>query len=126
MTDTSFILNSWDRQINVFHHNLLILRIRPTKNAVHDLRVAIKKIRSFLRLTKEITGTPISKEFDKIDLLFKTTGRQRDFEMSTSLLSRYSRRKKISDSHFKKILQVDCRLTRKWSKQVAQNFDEKC
>ena len=52
MTDKAFILKSWDEQINVFHHNLLILRIRPTKNAVHDLRVAIKKIRSYLRLNK--------------------------------------------------------------------------
>lgn len=126
MTDKAFILKSWDEQINVFHHNLLILRIRPTKNAVHDLRVAIKKIRSYLRLNKEITYSPINKEFDNIDLLFKTTGRQRDFEMSASLLSRYSRREKISAGHFRKILQVDCRLTRKWSKQEAQHFDEKC
>ena len=124
MTDKAFILKSWDEQINVFHHNLLILRIRPTKNAVHDLRVAIKKIRSYLRLNKEITYSPINKEFDNIDLLFKTTGRQRDFEMSASLLSRYSRREKISAGHFRKVLQVDCRLTRKWTKQEAQNFNE--
>jgi CHAD domain-containing protein len=126
MTNKAFILKSWDEQINVFHHNLLKLKIRPGKNAVHDLRVAIKKIRSYLRLNKEITGTMISKEFGHLDLLFKTTGRQRDFEMSASLLSRYSRREKISATHFKKILQVDCRITRKWTKQEAQKFEKKC
>lgn len=126
MTDKAFILKSWDEQINIFRQNLLILRIRPTKNAVHDLRVAIKKIRSYLRLNKEITGSTASKEFDSIDLLFKTTGRQRDFEMSASLLTKYIRKEKIGAAHFKKILQLDCRLTRKWSKQAAQHFDEKC
>ncbi len=126
MVARNFILKSWDEQINAFYHNLLILRIRPTKNAVHDLRVAIKKIRSYLRLNKEIIHSPINKEFDNIDLLFKTTGRQRDFEMSAALLSRYSHREKIDAGHFKKILQVDCRLTRKWTKQQAQGFEEKC
>jgi CHAD domain-containing protein len=124
MIHRAFILKSWDEQIHTFKHNLWILRIRPTKKAVHEIRVAIKEIRSFLRLKKAVTGIPVSKEFDIIDLLFKTTGRQRDFEMSTSLLSRYIQRENINAVHFKKILQVDCRITRRWTKEASLNFDE--
>src|SRR5574338_516151 len=116
MAEENSILKCWDEQLQLFNHNLRILRIRPAKKAVHDLRVAIKKIRSYLRLNKEITGSPVSKEFDSIDLLFKTAGRQRDFEMSVSLLSKYNRKEQISAGHFEKILQVDCRLTRNWTK----------
>ncbi len=126
MAEELFILKNWQEQIIVFNHNLHILRIRPTKKAVHDLRVSIKKLRSYLRLSKEIKGIPISKEFENIDILFKTTGRQRDFEMSASLLSRYRRKENIILIHFRKILQLNCRLTRKWSKQAAQNFNEDC
>ena len=40
----NFILLYWREEIKVFNKNFKILKYGPDKNAVHDLRVAIKKI----------------------------------------------------------------------------------
>ena len=124
MSEDLFILKSWDEQIIVFNNNLQTIRHRPAKKSVHDIRVAVKKIRSYLKLRQEFLGENWNEQFSNMKILFQTLGRQRDIEMSLSLLAKYQRKETVLLVHFKKFLQMNCRLTRKWSRQAAANFKD--
>ena len=122
MAEDLFISKNWDEQIVTFNDNLQIIRHKPTKRSVHDIRVSIKKLRGYLRLRQELTSEKWTDEFDPIKILFQTLAKERDFEMALSLLYRYQRREKTSLLHFKKFLQTSGRLTRRWSRQMALDF----
>lgn len=124
MGEDLFILKSWDEQVLVFTNNLQIIRNRPTKKAVHDIRVSVKKIRAYLRLRQEITGEKWNEQFAGTKILFQTLGKQRDLEMTLALLSKYHRKENTSLIHFKKFLQLNCRLARQWSKRATAEYKE--
>lgn len=107
----------------IFANNLAIIRKKPTKDAVHDLRVSVKKIRSYLRLQQKITGEGWIEQFAPIKLLFSTLGKLRDFEMSLLLLKKYQRKEEVSLPDFKQYLQVNRSLTRQWTKEAVKNFN---
>jgi len=56
MEGSNLILKNWLQQEKIFIDNLMLSRKRPTKISVHDLRVAVKKMRSYLRLKQQFTG----------------------------------------------------------------------
>lgn len=123
IADDLFITKCWDEQVLAFEKNLQVILQWPTRRSVHDIRVAVKKLRSYLKLRGELTGEKWNEEFSAIKILFKTLGRQRDIEMSLSVLSAYHRREKTFLQHFKKFLQTNGRLSRRWSRQAASDLD---
>ena len=123
MAEDLFILKSWNEQIDIFNDNLQVIRHKPTKKSVHDIRVSVKKLRSYLRLRDELTSEKWTDEFNSIKIFFQTLAKERDFEMAVSLLYSYQRREKETLQHFKKFLQTSGRLTRRWSRQAALDFN---
>ena len=85
MAGNKLILKNWLLQEKNFNDNLILSRKRPTKISVHDIRVAVKKMRSYLRLKEELTGDEWKESFLKISALFKSFGRLRDYDMSLFL-----------------------------------------
>ena len=67
MDEENLILKNGREQERVFIDNLLTCRKRPTKDSVHDLRVAVKRIRSYLRLKKQISGDDWKESLSKKD-----------------------------------------------------------
>ena len=124
MEGSNLILKNWLQQGNIFNDNLIRCRKRPTKIAVHDLRVAVKKMRSYLRLKEQINGDEWKEAFSKISALFKSFGRLRDYDMSLTLIRKSERKEFLSFIFFKEYLSVNRSLTRKWAKQNAVNFDK--
>jgi CHAD domain-containing protein len=124
MTGNNLILKNWQQQEKVFNENLILSRKRPTKLFVHDLRVAVKKMRSYLRLKEELTGVEWKGSFLKISALFKSFGRLRDYDMSLTLIRKLERKGSMSFIFFKEYLSVNRSLTRKWAKQDALKFNE--
>lgn len=124
MTTDNFIWQNWQLQQKVFTDNLIIIRRRPTKDAVHDLRVAVKRMRSYLRLKQKITGENWKEQFAGITLLFKSLGRLRDFDMSITLLRRYQDKEKPRLLLFQNYLNTNRNLTRRWAKEAAIKFEE--
>lgn len=122
MIAENFIWKSWNEQVLIFIQNLQSIRIKPTRKAVHDLRVAVKKIRSYLRLRNLITGEAWKKEFSPVKTIFSISGKQRDFEMSLSLLSKYQRTEKLMLPLFKKFLQINKSFTHQWTKKAMLDF----
>ena len=119
----NIILKNWLEQKEKFTENLYISRKRPTKDSVHDLRVAVKKMRSYLRLKEHLAGEKWKESFIKIITLFKSFGRLRDHDMSLILLRLNERKQHLSFPFFKEYLSVNRSLSRKWAKQAAINFN---
>jgi CHAD domain-containing protein len=124
MEGSNIILKNWLQQENVFNDNLILSRKRPTKITVHDLRVAVKKMRSYLRLKQQITSEGWKGSFSKISALFKSFGRLRDYDMSLTLIRKLERKEFLSFIFFKEYLSVNRSLSRKWAKQDAFKFNE--
>jgi CHAD domain-containing protein len=124
MNGENLILKNWLEQKKVFVDNLIISRKRPTKDSVHDLRVAVKKMRSYLRLNEEFTKEEWRSSFLETRDLFKCFGRLRDFDMSLELCRKQERKWQISLPAFKEYLCVNRSLTRRWAKQAAIRFNE--
>ena len=123
MTEDNLILQNWRQQKKNFIDNLIICRKRPTKVSVHELRVAVKKIRSYLRLKKEISGEDWKELLSTILALFKSFGKQSDFDMSIMLTRQYERKEQLSVDNFRKWLNVNRALTRQWVRQDAIKFN---
>src|SRR6187397_2076560 len=124
MEGSNLILKNWLQQEKIFIDNLILSRKRPTKISVHDLRVSIKKMRSYLRLKEEFTKDKWKESFSKISALFKSFGRLRDYDMSLTLIRKLERKELLSFILFKEYLSVNRSLTRKWAKQDALKFNE--
>ena len=124
MAGNNLILKNWHLQEKVFNENLILSRKRPTKISVHDLRVAVKRMRSYLRLKQQFTGEEWKKPFSKKSALFKSFGRLRDYDMSLALIRKLERKELMSFIFFKEYLSVNRSLARKWAKQDALKFNE--
>ena len=87
MPEENPILLYWRSELQVFNENLLSLREQINEKAIHDLRVAIKKLRSSVKIYSELTKKKNKKELPAdINALFSILGKQRDIEMSKNLL----------------------------------------
>ena len=124
MAGNNLILTNWLLQQHNFNENLILSRKRPTKISVHDIRVVVKKLRSYLRLKEELAGDKWKASFLKISALFKSFGRLRDYDMSLILLRNLERKQFLSFIFFKEYLSVNRSLTRKWAKQDAVKFND--
>jgi CHAD domain-containing protein len=87
MPDENPILIYWRSELEVFNKNLLSLREQMQEEAVHDLRVAIKKLRSCFKIYSELLERKHKNGLPRdVDSLFSILGKQRDIEMSKKLL----------------------------------------
>lgn len=119
----NLLILGWDEQARIFKENLEVIRLRPTKKAIHDIRVAVKKLRSYLRLNRELTGVQSVEEFKVVKVFFKRIGKLRDFENTYLIKQQLLRDEKFSLPHFKKYLQSGIRLEKQWARQSALDFN---
>jgi CHAD domain-containing protein len=120
----NFIVRYWDAQHHILINNLILVRQKPSKKVIHDLRVAVKKIRSVLRLTEHIAGLPWKDSFRNTKILFNTLGRYRDIEMCLSLFLKYNLLKELAPAAFKKYLKATLSLCRGRIKKAVADYDE--
>ena len=123
MADDNLILKNWREQELVFIENLNICRKRPTIDAIHDIRVAIKKMRSYLRLKDLFNEATWKDEFSNIAVLFKSTGRLRDLDKSLQVIRQYEQKGSVTYPFLKQYLNKTRGLVRNWIKKEAQEFD---
>ena len=87
MPDENPILKYWRSELEVFNKNLLLLHQQINEEAIHDLRVAIKKLRSCFKIYSDLIEKKQKKELPAgFDSLFSILGKQRDIEMNKKLL----------------------------------------
>ncbi len=112
MSNYNFLLQHWEEQSGVYLDNLGIIRMRPTKKAVHDIRVAVKKLKSCLRLAHKVSGEKEEKKPGSIQRFFRITGRYRDVDISLSLLKKIGKAENISLPPLNRYLATMQRATR--------------
>ena len=125
MEQMNLLLKNWLLQKKIFIENLVISRKRPTKDSVHDLRVAIKKMRSYLRLKKKLTGDEWKELYSTTSVLFKSFGVVADLDVSLAILRQQEHKKLLLFPFFKQYLFLNRSLSRKRARQDAINFNEK-
>src|SRR6476660_910477 len=86
MPDENPILIYWRSELQVFNKNLLSLQQQINEEATHDLRVAIKKLRSCFKIYSDLIEKKHKELPADFDSLFSILGKQRDIEMNKKLL----------------------------------------
>lgn len=83
----NIVFPCWRKEQEVFNNNLAVLKQKPETNAVHDIRVAVKKLRALLRLYVLLTEEQLWKyPLKETENLFTILGKQRDIEICMELL----------------------------------------
>lgn len=126
MPPSIFILQEWKKQQQVFLKNLEILRLHNQTAATHDLRVAVKKLRSYLKLLSILSPKNDYKaKFEKTEYLFSILGKLRDIEIGLSLLEAFEKENKIVYTAFKNQLQFARQQALARVKTAVKNDDTK-
>ncbi len=123
-SEKNFLLKHWEEQTEVFLKNLASVRLKPGKRNIHDLRVAIKKMKSTLRLANLFIHDDKKPDFNSIRLLFRLTGKYRDVEMSIFLLKKIAGKEKLELPSLIRNLRAMLIVTRNTAKQEAQKDQE--
>ena len=88
------ILRHWQKETSVLHDNSMRLRDQMDVDAIHDLRVAIKKIRSYRKLHAALLDKKEPRKAQTIRELFSVLGRHRNIDIAKTLLMSFSDKKK--------------------------------
>ena len=120
MPGHNFILIAWEREVKVFFSNLSLIRQQPGKIAVHDLRVSVKRLRSYLALNQEICGLDFRENFKGLKNFFAVAGKYRDTQMALSLAKKYKRPPHHS---FAQYLENFHPIAEQWTRESANAFD---
>lgn len=113
MSAPNYLLQYWEDQTVVFLTNLEFIRRKPSKKAVHDIRVAVKKLKSCLLLVSGERDQGNGLQFDSIQQFFRVTGKYRDIDMSLSQLRKLGKEEKIDIPSLRKYLAVMLGVTRR-------------
>jgi CHAD domain-containing protein len=82
------IFRHWQAELNVSHKNISILQAALNAKAIHDLRVAIKKLRCYFKFYLLLfERKEAEKLFSDTNRLFSILGKHRNIEVSRKLLS---------------------------------------
>ncbi|MGZ8550376.1 MAG: CHAD domain-containing protein [Chitinophagaceae bacterium] len=123
---TLFILLHWKKQQKLFFGNLNKLRSDLDANAIHDLRVAFKKIRSYQKLVAIISGQDNDKLlFEKTEQLFSVLGKHRDIEAGLLLLQALEKEYKTDFIELKEHLKAVSQQTARWVQDALKDYDAK-
>jgi len=100
------IIRHWENELLVFQKNLQALKRKPDQDAMHQFRVAIKKLRSYLKLYSHIVEkNDKDKLMAQTNTVFSIIGKYRDLQMNLELLADFEQKNKTSyeplSSHFK-------------------------
>lgn len=87
-----------ETQLQLFKGHFLITQASMDEEAIHQMRVAIKRIRTIQKLKKHINFPTIIDEdqYKTIKTIFGDSGRLRDLQIQQALLNNYSKSLKIS------------------------------
>ncbi len=126
MPATFFIILHWRRQQRVFLQNLAKLTQQQETKAIHDLRVAIKKLRAYLKLLVILINKMDSETgFEKTEQLFDVLGKHRDIEIGLSLLQLFEKENKITYTAFRFQLKTALQRTGIWTQNALNKYDGK-
>ena len=120
------LLKHWQTELRVFQKNFSLLNKQMNVEAVHDLRVAIKKLRAYFKLYAALFKKKnTEKLFAGTKELFSVLGRHRNIEMSKQLLLSFAgKNKQVLDPLLVHLQLLQDQIS-DYGKQVLQQYETK-
>lgn len=126
MEENVFILSHWQTEQSVFKKNLEVLKDRPDKDAVHDLRVAVKKMRAIVELYVRLTEEKLlDNPLQETEQLFKVLGRQRDIEICLDCLDEINKESGQSFHECREFFHFVLKKGQHWTAVAVREFNDK-
>jgi CHAD domain-containing protein len=114
---------NWEKELEVFRKNLQLLLVKPDKEAVHDLRVAVKKMRAILELYLFISDERFLKNpIQETETLFSILGKQRDTEICIDILASYKKETRLKFPLFSEFLDAILKKTYQWTDKASKTY----
>jgi CHAD domain-containing protein len=123
MTGRNFISEAWEKEEKLFFNNLSTIRHQPSKDAVHDLRVSVKKMRAYLVLNQEISGFEYKEKYKRLKRFYAVAGKYRDTQMALSLAKKHEEQHDLFYPAFEKYQYAYLPFAEQWTKKAALEFD---
>ncbi|MCS6989035.1 MAG: CHAD domain-containing protein [Chloroherpetonaceae bacterium] len=106
----------WQSAADAFEKNLLAIARRANHEAIHDARLAMKKLRSYATLYDDATGSAIRKTVEKFALLYRAAGACRDQYNALRLARKFAQKLEcefpLFDARLRFAMQSDLRYLR--------------
>lgn len=126
MPGDNSILRHWQTQITVFQKNFSLLNEQMNTEAIHDLRVAMKKLRSYFKLYVALFKEKDAKRlFSTTKELFSVLGRHRNIEMSKQLVFSFAGKDKPVLNPLFVYLQLLQDQVSDYSRKVLQEYEKR-
>jgi CHAD domain-containing protein len=117
---------NWEKELEVFRKNLQLLLVKPDKEAVHDLRVAVKKMRAILEIYLLISDERFLKNpMQETEILFSVLGKQRDMEICIDILVIYKKETRLQYPLLAEFLDAILKKTYKWTEKAVKTYNIK-
>ncbi len=116
------IYNFLETQLQLFKGHFLITQASMDEEAIHQMRVAIKRIRTIQKLKKHIHFPTIidSDQYKTIKTIFAHSGNLRDLQIQQNLLAEYRKSLKFSFAELSNNLATrDKELTEKLNQTIS-------
>lgn len=117
MKATYSLLPHWRKEAETFHQKIALVERRLSHSAIHDARVAMKKLRSYAQLSDKVARTSLRTMVAPFATLYRMCGACRDAYNATRLLQTFARRLDrrfpLFEAYLKISLQSSARYLRK-------------
>lgn len=116
------MLRHWQTELETFKKNFSLLQQDLNADAIHDLRVAIKKLRSYFKLYLVLSKKEDKDQLIKTKDLFSVLGRHRNLEIAKQLSVSFAR-KDTQIKSFLVYLQLLQDQVAEYCLEVIQRYD---
>lgn len=118
-----YITRYWEQEQRVFVKNSRILRSGHDREALHDMRVAVKKLRAALEAYIQLTAEPFwENPLSETETLFATVGRLRDVEICQACLREHRLQTGEPFPAFTAFLKSQFRPALRWAKDALADY----
>lgn len=126
MPADNFIVRHWNAERKIFDQNFLLLKEKLSADPIHDLRVAVKKLRSYLKLHGILFNrTDFKHTFEKTNQLFSVLGKHRNVEITKQLLPSFTGKNKAVPGSLVIYLELLQEQVTPFCQQTIQEYDKK-
>jgi CHAD domain-containing protein len=126
MPGDHFIMRHWQVELQHFNQNLLLLREQINPEPIHDLRVAVKKLRSYIKLYAMLCNRKeVEEMLVNTKALFAVLGKHRNIEITRELLLQFSVKEKAGLSSLLLYLQLLQDQIAPFCQQAIQQYQKK-
>ncbi|MGB3006349.1 MAG: CHAD domain-containing protein [Chitinophagaceae bacterium] len=126
MDNQDILYEHWKKEQKLFTDCLSKLKNRLSTKNIHDIRVAIKKLRAYYKLSSLVQSQPETEAYlNKTNTFFKILGRQREIEICIELTTRHEKESHHSFPFWRNQLIHLLKTTKGWTKQVLPQHNTK-